>query len=274
FSVMIICLTFLTLGIFLALSNNIKFLTRSVSDDQVIVFFLSETSSMETVAAIQKEMEDSRLFSRIRLVNREEALAAFKTKFPDLESVLQNLNRNPFPSSLEATFSRDSLNTAAGRDLVERMRTREGISDIQYNREWIERMRTFDRLIRAVGFFLGGILIFASFFIISNVIKLNVLARKNEIAILRLVGATNWFIRIPFVMEGVFLGLLGGVLAVFLLWLVTALFPLYLGSSPGVIGELIQFRFLSVSQILALLVSGSLIGFLGSFSSLSKFLKI
>lgn len=154
------------------------------------------------------------------------------------------------------------------------MRKREGISDIQYNREWVERMKTFDRLIRAVGFFLGGILIFASFFIISNVIKLNVLARKNEIDILRLVGSTNWFIRIPFVLEGVFLGLLGGVLAVVLLWILTALFPLYLGSSPGVIGELIQFRFLSFFQIMSLLLSGSLIGFLGSFSSLSKFLKI
>ena len=86
-------------------------------------------------------------------------------------------------------------------------------------------MQSLSRLASAIGFFLGGILILASFFIISNVIKLNVFSRKDEIEILRMSGATNTFIRIPFLLEGVVLGFLGGLLSLLLLLVLIRIFP-------------------------------------------------
>jgi len=91
--------------------------------------------------------------------------------------------------------------------------------------------------------------------------------------ILRLVGATNTFIRIPFLIEGIILGILGGLLSLILLFLLIKIFPFYLGTSLGVLQELINFRYLSLAQTAMLISGGAIIGFLGSFSSLARFLK-
>jgi len=112
----------------------------------------------------------------------------------------------------------------------------------------------------------------ASFFIISNVIKLNVIARKNEIEILRLVGATNIFIRIPFLLEGIALGVMGSMISLAFLLLAIRLFPIYVGSL-GALQQLLNFRYLSLFQVLGLIAAGGVIGCLGSLSSVSKFLK-
>jgi len=150
----------------------------------------------------------------------------------------------------------------------------QGIEDVQFNKDWAEKIQSLSRLVKAVGFFFGGILILASFFIISNVIKLNVLARKGEIEILRLVGASNTYIRIPFLAEGVILGIFGGLLSLFLLFLLIKLFPIYLGASLGFLEELINFRYLSMSQSIILVAGGAVIGFLGSTTSIARFMKI
>ena len=169
---------------------------------------------------------------------------------------------------------KEDKDTAEVVRFVEQMHNTKGIVDIQYNREWVERMQALSRLARAVGFFLGGILILASFFIISNVIKLNVFARRNEIEILRFVGATNSFIRVPFLMEGITLGVLGGLLSLALLYSLMQIFPFYLGRSLGALQEIINFRYLSFAQALSLISGGGVMGFLGSLTSLQRFLKI
>ena len=270
---MIICLSFLIVGVFLSLSNNLKHTAQSVSQNLVIVFFLENDASEAEIAAIGEEIIDSGLFTGSNFISREQALTQFKGKFPDLEDIIDNLNRNPFPASYEATFDQPHLDSQETREFLDRIRSMGGIEDIQFNRQWIERMESMSRLIRAIGYFLGSILIFASFLIISNIIKLNVMARKDEIEILKLVGASNSFIRIPFLMEGFCLGMLGGLVSILLLFTVTKLFPLYMGSSLGVLSELIRFRFLTLPQCLALIGAGSLIGFLGSSTSLAKFLR-
>ncbi|MCK7518224.1 MAG: FtsX-like permease family protein [Ignavibacteriales bacterium] len=126
---------------------------------------------------------------------------------------------------------------------VEGAKKRPGVTDVLFNQDWVEKMQGFSRLAGAIGAFLGGILILTSFFIISNVVKLNVFARKNEIEILRLVGGTNLFIRIPFWLEGITLGLLGSLLSLGLLFAVISLFPVYIGASLGSLQELLKFRY-------------------------------
>jgi cell division transport system permease protein len=87
-------------------------------------------------------------------------------------------------------------------------------------------------------------------------------------------GATNTFIRVPFLIEGVTLGIIGGLLSLFLLFLLVKLFPLYLGTSLGVLSEIINFRYLTLSQTIMLIAGSIIVGLLGSFSSLSRFLKV
>lgn len=238
-----------------------------------VIFFLTKNISPVDREAIVKELENSPLVQNTQFVDSEEAMAKFQKKFPDLQGIVENLKINPFPSSYEITLREKELTYEDAQPFIDKMRGMKGIEDVQFNKDWVEKMNSFSRLARAVGFFLGGILILASFFIVSNVIKLNVIARKDEIEILRFVGGTNVFIRIPFLTEGILLGVLGGLFSLLLLFIVIKLFPVYLGSSLGILKELINFRYLTFSQSLALIFSGAVIGFFGSLSSIAKFLK-
>ena len=273
FSITIICLSFLIVGIFVSLSNNLQYTAQQLSQDMAVVFFLEKDLSPIDREAIARELEKSRLVQKTHFVSPDEAMEKFLKKFPDLQGIVDNLKMNPFPASYEISLREKDLTYEETQPFIDRMKEMKGIEDVQFNKDWVEKMRSLSRLARAVGFFLGGILILASFFIVSNVIKLNVIARKDEIEILRFVGGTNMFIRIPFLAEGILLGALGGILSLLLLFVVIQLFPVYLGSSLGILNELINFRYLTFSQSLALIFSGAVIGFFGSLSSIAKFLK-
>lgn len=248
-------------------------MAKEFSKNMLIIFFLEKNLPKEQRALIEENLKKSSLVKNVRYVSSKQALERFQNNFPELQRIIENLQINPFPSSLETTIKEEYLSSEKTLAFIQEMRGMKGIEDIQFNREWVERMQSLSRLARAIGFFLGGILILASFFIISNVIKLNVIARKAEIEILRLVGASNVFIRMPFLMEGLILGMLGGLISLFLLFLLVKFFPLYLGASLGALNELIHFRYLSLYQIILLIAGGAIIGFLGSLSSLSRFLK-
>ena len=274
FSVTIICLSFLTVGVFLSLSNNLRATARQLSSNMSIAFYLDDRATPETVEAIRQEISRPAFVESVKLVTPAEALERFRASFPDLADVAAGLKGNPFPPSLEL---RVNAKVSASREVlafVEGMRKRPGIVDVLFNQDWVEKMQGFSRLAGAIGAFLGGILILTSFFIISNVVKLNVFARKNEIEILRLVGGTNLFIRVPFWLEGITLGLLGSLLSLALLFLVIRLFPVYLGTSLGALQELLRFRYPDLTQALILLGGGAATGWIGSATSVSKFLKV
>lgn len=274
FSLIIICLSFLILGIFLSLANNLQHLSSELSRNMRIIFFLEPNLSSQKLKSLEEAIGKFSFVKEVRYIGAEQALQRFQKNFPELKEILKSLDSNPFPASLEAILIQKLPTSADIHLFIEQIRKAGGVEDVQFNRDWIEKMESLSRLVKAVGLFLGGILILASFFIISNVIKLNVLAYKNEIEILRLVGATNNFIRIPFLLEGIFLGILGSILSLFLLVILIELFPLYVGGSLGILQEIFQFRFLSRTQSFSLIAGGATIGFLGSLSSLSKFLKI
>ncbi len=259
---------------FFSLSNNLQHIARQLSENMVVAFFIDPAASDQEVADVENRIRASDSVVRLNLVSREQALERFRKNFPELEEILKNLSVNPFPASIEATLKKEAFMSDATLAWIAGIKSLPGVQDVQFNRDWVEKMESLSRLARAVGFFLGGILILASFFIISNVIRLNVFSRKGEIEILRLVGATNTFIRLPFLIEGVSLGILGSGLSLFLLYLLVRLFPLYLGQSLGALQEMIAFRYLSLPQVSSLVLGSGVMGLLGSLSSLSRFLKI
>ncbi len=274
FSITIICLSFLIVGVFLALSNNLRHTARELSNNMTVAFFLDKNAAAADVEALAADIRREPFIEDVRLVSAAEAMDRFRAGFPDLKDILANLKDNPFPASLEARVR--SKASAAGDVVrfVDAMKTRPGVVDVQFNQDWVEKMQAFGRLAGAIGLFLGGILVLASFFIVSNVIKINVFARGNEIEILRLVGASNIFIRIPFWLEGMAMGLLGSVMSLGLLFVVLKIFPVYLGSSLGALQQILSFRYPNWPQSLGLLAAGAATGFTGSATAVSKFLKI
>jgi cell division transport system permease protein len=272
--VTIIVLSFVILGVFLSLANNLRFKARELSRNLTVVFYLDNGRAAADLTRLEESIKRSPLVATVRAVSPEEASRKFLKDFPDLEEVLLNLDANPFPPSIEVALKNPALPTERILEFIAGIRADPSIADVQFNREWAERIRSLSRLAEAIGFFLGGILVLASFFIVSNVIKLIVMSRKEEIEILRLVGATNMFIRMPFLLEGFFLGIAGSALSLGLILGLVKLFPLYLGASLGAFQELIGFRYLTLTQALALVAGGGGVGILGSLSSLSRFLKI
>jgi len=274
FSVTIICLSFLTVGIFMSLANNLRATARELSRNMTVAFYLDKGLSAAAVEAVRQEIGQPGFVESVRVVTPDEALERFRASFPELADIVSGLETNPFPTSIEMRVNARASASQEVVELVDAMKARQGITDVLFNQDWVEKMQGFSRLAGAVGAFLGGILILTSFFIISNVVKLNVFARKNEIEILRFVGGTNLFIRIPFWLEGITLGLLGSLLSLGLLFVVINLFPVYLSASLGALQELLRFRYPDLTQSIALLCGGAATGFIGSATSVSKFLKV
>ncbi len=274
FSVTIICLSFLTVGIFMSLANNLRATARELATNMSIAFYLEPGLTENAIDQIRHEISLPAFVESVRRVSAEEALERFRASFPDLADVAAGLRGNPFPESFELRVNAKASASKEVVAFVEGMKKRPGVTDVMFNQDWVEKMQGFSRLAGAIGAFFGGILILTSFFIISNVVKLNVFARKNEIEILRFVGGTNLFIRVPFWLEGTTLGLLGSLLSLALLFAVVQVFPVYLGASLGALQELLRFRYPSLSQALLLLGGGAATGFIGSATSVSKFLKV
>jgi len=274
FSLTIICLSSLILGVFLSLSNNLTEKAGDLSRNVSVIFDLSPGATAAERLQIAAGLGASPLVGSVRTVTAEEALARFLKDFPELAEIVTNLKDNPFPATIEADLRRPDVSADDVARLIAQTRLSPAITGAQFNRDWAERVRALSRLARNAGFFLGGILVLASLVIVSNVIKLNVLARQSEIELLRLVGATNSFIRTPFLLEGVAMGLLGGLLSLGLILAVVKLMPVYLGASMGALQELFGFRYLTPAQAIGLVLGGGVGGFVGSLSSLSRFLRV
>jgi cell division transport system permease protein len=273
-SLAIICLSFVVLGVFLCLSNNLRERARAMAQNLAVVFYFDGNVPEAERLPVEEEIRRSPLVGSVRAVPPDEASARFLRDFPELKDIVLNLGMNPFPASLEVSFKDPATPAETILAFIDGIKRSPAVRDVQFNREWADKISSLGRLAAAVGLFFGGILVLAAFFIISNVIKLIVIARRSEIEILRLVGATDTFIRLPFLLEGTILGAAGGLLALGLVFLLVRLFPAAVGPSLGALRELIGFRFLTLGQSLALVGGGGFIGFLGSLSSLSRFLRI
>jgi cell division transport system permease protein len=152
-----------------------------------------------------------------------------------------------------------------------RLETIDGVDEVQYSQEWIKRFQAIMEAIKLIGIVFGGLLFLAALFVITNTIKLTIYSRKDEIEILKLVGATNRFVKIPFLIEGSIQGFLGGSLALIILFLVyiTAITKVDLGIGFASLDII----FLSPQFTLFLLLMSIIIGFIGSTISLGRFFR-
>jgi cell division transport system permease protein len=214
-----IAVSLFVLGAFLTVAGNLgDVVTKWTEKIQIIVYLEADIEDRVQASLENRLLEDPAVES-LDLVDRTEALERFKTLFRDLSSLPEDLGENPFPASYEVNLRPDHQSPAEVQRLADVFVDVPGVEEIQYDLLWIERLATGVRLLRAAGAFLGGILVLAGIFTISNVIRLTVYAREDELDIMRLVGATRAYVKGPFVVEGMLQGGLGGSLAAGLLWL-------------------------------------------------------
>lgn len=269
----IIAFTLLVLGIFQFISFNLeRYITRVTADIEAIFYIRDDASPTECRQLLQR-VQENLVVREARLVGTEQAADRFRRDFPEFQSIMKEFPRSPFPASIEVKFRQDADVNTQIESFIRDMRKVPQLDSVQINVDWAKRIEMIKKFISVVGLFLSLILVFVSVFIIFNVIKLNILYRRDEITIFNLVGATRWFIRTPFLIEGGLLGLCGGLLAGLLLHLVLRLFPLYADSLIGIIRQVIDFTRIPFGMYVRLVAGGAVIGLFSSLLSLKRFLK-
>jgi len=262
-----IAVSLFVLGAFLTVASALSGLVARWTETVQVIVYLDDNAEQRVLESLENRLREDPAVATLELVTREQALARFRSMFRDLSSLPEDLGENPFPASLEVTL-RPSLQAPADvKRMAQAFTGVPGVREIQYDLLWIERLSTGVRLVRVVGAFLGGILVLAAVFTISNVIRLTIYAREDELDIMRLVGATRAYVKGPFVTEGVIQGGLGGLLASLLLWSALAWLSRNLATS-----DLLPHATLALSPVIAgLLVAGGMaVGLAGSLMSLSR----
>ncbi len=262
-----IAVSLFVLGAFLTVAGNLGDVVSRWTEKIQIIVYLEADIEDRVRASLENRLGEDPAVESLDLVDREEALERFKTLFRDLSSLPEDLGENPFPASFEVNLRPGHQSPTEVQRLAEAFADVPGVQEIQYDLLWIERLATGVRLLRGVGAFLGGILVLAGIFTISNVIRLTVYAREDELDIMRLVGATRAYVKGPFVVEGMLQGGLGGLLAAGLLWLALRWLARDLATS-----ELLgRTAFALPTEItIALIVGGMVVGVVGSLVSLRR----
>jgi len=262
------------LAFFAIVVLNVQKLTRHWSEDVQVVAFIDTAPEERLLRQWIADIRGLPEVEKVEFVSSIEALKRFKKRLADDADLLEGVDLDILPASLEITLNEDSRNRVAVSTLVSRLRQNTGLSDLRYGQEWLERFEAFVSLLQLAGAILGGFLLFAALFIVANTIKLTLYARRDELEIMALVGATPMFIKSPFLLEGVLQGALGGGLAVagayalFQLFLRQGLDSLLLASGVE------RVTFLPMSWQLLLIAAGVLLGLTGSLLSLRKLVRI
>ena len=206
----------------------------------------------------------------IKFVSRDEAKERLAQRLGDQKYLLDALGeQNPLPDAFELTVKQpDMVETAA--KAIEKM---PGVEAAKYGQDVVENLFAITRLMRIFGVALMLLLAGATLFIISNTIRLTVFARRKEIAIMKYVGATDWFIRWPFLLEGIVLGFVGGIIAALVLRSFYAAMAAKIYDTLAFFPLMPQYPFMNYVAI-AIILSGMAIGAIGSTISLKRFLKV
>lgn len=206
------------LGAFLTVASNLNAVVTRWTQKVQVTFYLEDGLEPRIREIFESRLKDDPVVESLASVSRQAALDRFRALFRDLRTLPDDLGENPFPESIEVTVKAGHQSPEEVGRFVAAFGRAAGVEEVQYDLLWIERLATGVRLVRGLGSVLGGILALASIFTISNVIRLTVYARQDELDIMRLVGATRAYVRGPFIVEGVLQGGLGGAVAVGLLW--------------------------------------------------------
>ena len=260
----------LIMGTFTLVAVNANELLLTLEQENEILAYVDDSYTESQARALQAELEEVPNVASVTYISNDQAMEDFKDQYPE-EELFQDLD----PEILEDRYAIRLVDLERQRETVERIEALPGISDVSHYEEIAGGFVTMRNVATVVCVALIAILFVVSVFIISNTIKLTTFDRRDEIAIMRMVGATNGFIRWPFVYEGFLLGLLGAVIAFFLQW------ALYTAVARGVdtndtlqLIQVIPFSELWAPVAAVFAAAGIIIGVGGSLSAIRKFLQV
>lgn len=272
-AVVTITLSFLIVSLFLLVYVNLEGAGEQWSEKvQVTVYFDRELIDKE-FASLKTVIMTLDGADAVTYVSRSEALKRFRGRLKGQESLLEGVTADILPSSLEIRLKRDHRDSQAVADFVSHLRKIPSITEVQYGEEWVQRFNTFMNFMRFTGALLGVFIALAVLFIISNTIRLTIYSRREEVELMEVVGATRFFIRAPFLIEGMLQGLCGALLALVILSGISLAFLNHAGNFLLFNPQRAGLVFIPVEYCIALVVAGVVTGLVGSFTSLHRFAR-
>lgn len=256
-----------TFGLFALVAVNFRGALAGLAERVEVVAFVLRGTPPETITLASQDVAAFPEVLSVTYVSEEDALARAQEELVEFREMYRDLTANPLPASLEVRLHPEFRNAAQAQVVAERLRNFPFIEDVRYGQEWVERLDRLRTLAGLVGTVIGAAFAAVAMVIIGVTIRITVLHRAEEISIMRLVGATNGFIRRPFLLEGALKGLLGGLLAVVLSWAAFTLFR----ATGGF--DLAGLRFFTAWQVLLVVAFGVLIGLGGSLLSVGRHLR-
>jgi cell division transport system permease protein len=266
-----VTISLLILGSSLLLILNANQLAGSVESTVEISVFLKDNVSSDQIKNLEKGIGDLQGVSGVQYVSKDQALEDMKKNLKDKADILDGLDKknNPLPDG----FRIKTENAGQVAEISKQLEKMPGIDDVRYGQGFVEKLLAVTKWVRLAGLVTMVLLSGASVFLIATTIRLSVFARRKEIGIMKVIGATNWFVRFPFIMEGIILGLLGAGLALTVLHFVYyELVKQMQLTLPFV--NLVTDKQQLLPYLASLLGFGLVIGSVGSMISMRKFLKV
>ena len=261
----------LILGLFFILVVNINMVSETAKKqfDTIQVYLLDETT-YEQASAMLSELDGNEGVKEATYLSNEEAMATWRAKWGDNAYLLDGLENNPLPNSLLIKVTK----LEAADAVVAKIKTFEGIEDIKYYKDTVDQLMKVTGLIQVGAMIVIIFLVIVAVVVVSNTIKLTVLAREREISIMKYVGATNWFIRGPFLIEGIIIGILSASISVGIISFIYYKITELIGPEVFVMlsTTMVPGKFLVIHLVWIFLALGVSIGACGSIVSMRRFL--
>jgi cell division transport system permease protein len=279
-AVITIYLSLLLVGVFLVTGVVVNSIVASVEDKVTIQMFLKDGAATEDVNALQKELLADPLVATVDYTTKNEALEKFKEDMASSPDIIAQIEGNPLPASLDLALN-DPRDVKAMADKILANKLFIAVADrpdapeesLKYGQQIVDKLFAFTRVVRVVEIVFVAMLAIVSLIFINNTIRLAIYARRKEIGIMRLVGASNWFIRTPFMLEGIMQALIGASLAILsLIGLQAAILPRLAEAVPFLAVSLSGDSMTQIS--LSLVLAGILIGLVGSSLAMRRYLKV
>ncbi|MBN1931117.1 MAG: ABC transporter permease [Desulfobacterales bacterium] len=267
-----ITLSILIIGAFTLFFINTNDLMGAWEKNIRIMAYLKPTTPESGIQETEKKLKKITGVYNVRFISKKEALNRLKNQLKRQSSLLEDLNANPLPDAFEISLITQPRVWEKIENIARLVESIPSIDEVEYGQRWIEQFTNIFYLFKLTGYAMGGMFLMAAVLIIANTIRLVIYSRRSEIEIMRIVGATDSFIKAPFYIEGIIQGAFGSILGI------TILFLIFKYIFSNIAGEFsthfFYIRFLPFAISGCTVVGGMFLGWFGSYLSLRQFLKL
>ncbi|MHB8483490.1 MAG: cell division protein FtsX [Nitrospiria bacterium] len=272
-AVFISAFIWVVLGFFVVVYFNLFELYSSLKNDIKVTVYLQDGLNAGDIKTLEERLSTEREVLTVDYISKDQALTGFRKTLESRDDLFKNFEGNPLPSYFEIKLKDLYQSPEDYARFTDKIKGNKGIEDVFYGKEWVDLLNRYVGFIQILGIAIGFILTIGMISMIGIILRLTVYSKREEIQVLKYIGATNWFIKVPLLMEGAFLGLMSSGLSLLALY---GIFYYLIVSSHFnnlFIGAPFKPAFLSLDDMMIFLLSGPFLGVMGSIFPLRRYLK-